>query len=390
MAPKYSVTIWIGSPKHRKGPKSHNGWKSLDLQAVLLLQGLVLLPEGVDTVNHGLDEGDLGVSQPVLVGHVVGAAIEATRLSTGSTGLDCELLAPLLQGVKTLLGVSGQVDHDGGPHAGSEVGGAGVDVAKLLGKGEVLAGLSLDGVTLLHGDDPHLVLLVHLQEEGLGLVVEDSTALGPVTLHAGNDEVAVTRDEEEMVVDQLLADLLVHASQGVVGTGEVTGQLGEGALQQALNSQPLVLGDARGQTEAINGTSNPDTGGVDGHLGVDVALDLLDVHVGGVLGVSRDAMVLLDEGVEDLGEVLVAIPVSGVDAAVLVVELDGALAARLEGAAGGLGGDVLQFVPLLLGHVLGDQGVGGQDGGEFAGHDVTLWTSCRSESSNKSLGCSRR
>ena len=46
----------------------------MDLQAVLLLQGLVLLPEGVDTVNHGLDEGDLGVSKPVLVGHVVGAA----------------------------------------------------------------------------------------------------------------------------------------------------------------------------------------------------------------------------------------------------------------------------------------------------------------------------
>merc|ERR1719458_2037807 len=175
MAPKYSVTIWVGSPKHRKGPKSHNGWESLDLQAVLLLQGLVLLPEGVDTVNHGLDEGDLGVSQPVLVGHVVGAAIEATRLSTGSTGLDCELLAPLLQSVKTLLGVSGQVNHDGGPHA-------------------------------------------------------------------GNDEVAVTGDKEEVVVDQLLADLLVHASQGVVGAGEVTGQLGEGALQQALNTQPLLLG----------------------------------------------------------------------------------------------------------------------------------------------------
>merc|ERR1719323_2441498 len=158
-----------------------------------------------------------------------------------------------------------------------------------------------------------------------------------------------------------------------------------GRSSEALNSQPLLLGDAGGQTEAIDGTSNPDTGGVDGHLSVDVALDLLDVHVGGVLGISRDAMVLLDDGVEDLGEVLVAIPVSGVDAAVLVVELDGALAARLEGASRGGGGDVLQLVPLLLGHVLGDQGVGGQDGGEFAGHDVTLWASCRSESSNKSL-----
>ena len=69
-------------------------------------------------------------------------------------------------------------------------------------------------------------------------------------------------------------------------------------------------------------------------------------------------MVLLDDGVEDLGEVLVAIPVSGVDAAVLVVELDGTLTARLEGASSGGGGDVLQLVPPLLGHVLGHQGVG--------------------------------
>ena len=73
-----------------------------------------------------------------------------------------------------------------------------------------------------------------------------------------------------MVVDQLLADLLVHASQGVVGSGEVTGQLGEGALHQALNSEPLVLGDAGGKTEAIDGTSDPDTGGVDGHFRLNI------------------------------------------------------------------------------------------------------------------------
>merc|ERR550517_541597 len=50
-------------------------------------------------------------------------------------------------GVKTLLGVSGQVNHDGGPHAGSEVGGAGVDVAEPLREGKVLARLSLDRVS---------------------------------------------------------------------------------------------------------------------------------------------------------------------------------------------------------------------------------------------------
>ena len=50
-------------------------------------------------------------------------------------------------------------------------------------------------------------------------------------------EVAVTRDEEEVVVDQLLADLLVHGSQGVVRASEVTGQLAKGALHQLLNGK---------------------------------------------------------------------------------------------------------------------------------------------------------
>ena len=110
---------------------------------MLLLQLLVLGPEGVDSVNHLLDQLNLGVPEPVLVGDIVGAAcgvqvlkgiqsdvrvdqltVEAAGLSTGSTGLDSQLLAPRLEGIKSLLGVSGEVNHDGSPHAGSEVGGA--------------------------------------------------------------------------------------------------------------------------------------------------------------------------------------------------------------------------------------------------------------------------
>merc|ERR1711970_893659 len=38
----------------------------------------------------------------------------------------------------------------------------------------------------LHGDDPELVLLVDPGEEGLVLVVEDTAALWPVTLHTSH------------------------------------------------------------------------------------------------------------------------------------------------------------------------------------------------------------
>ena len=75
-----------------------------------------------------------------------------------------------------------------------------------------------DVTALLHGDDPELVLLVDPDEEGLGVVVEDAAALGPVALHAGGDEVLVARDEQEVVVDELQPHLLVHAEQRVVVT----------------------------------------------------------------------------------------------------------------------------------------------------------------------------
>merc|ERR1719347_2047963 len=243
----------------------------LCLDSVLLLELLVLLPEGVAAINHDLDELNLGVSQTVLVGDVIGEAIKATGLSTGSPGLDSQLLAPLLEGIKTLLGVSGEVDHDGCPHASAQVGGAGVDVAVLLRQGEVLATLSLDRVShsldatgkaredlldvssLLHGDDPHLILLIDPEQEGLLSIVEDATALGPVTLHASGSEVAVSRHEEEVVIDKLLADLLVHASEGVVGASKVTSQLGESVLHESLNSDTLLLGDSGGESVAIDG-----------------------------------------------------------------------------------------------------------------------------------------
>ena len=44
------------------------------LHAVLLLELEVLLPEGVDAVDHALHELDLGVAEAVLVRDVVGVA----------------------------------------------------------------------------------------------------------------------------------------------------------------------------------------------------------------------------------------------------------------------------------------------------------------------------
>merc|ERR1712002_1016400 len=344
----------------------------VNLHAVLL-EFQVLLVQSVDTVNHGLDKLDLGVSQSVLVGDVISVSGLATRFTTGATGLDSEFLAPLLQSWETLLGPSGEVNVDRGPHASTQVGGAGVDVAELLRQLEVLARLSLNTVldsldatgqpledtldvtTLLHGDDTSLILLIDPDQEGLSLVVEDATALGPVTLHTSNLQVGVTRHEEEVVIDKLLADLLVHASEWVVGTSQVTLEPLEGSGDELLNTNTLLLGDSGGKAESLDGAADTDPDGVDWDFGVDVPVDLGGVHVGDVLEVGGESVVLADQRVEDIGEVDVGVLVSGVDAAVLVVELNSASNGLGQGEARGLGDDSAELVPFLLGDVLGHQ-----------------------------------
>jgi len=87
------------------------------LHAVLLLPFKVLLPQGVDTVNHDLHQLHLGVAQTMLVGDVIGVASLATRLSSGASGLDSELLTSCLQLVNSFLGPSGQVNVDRCSHA---------------------------------------------------------------------------------------------------------------------------------------------------------------------------------------------------------------------------------------------------------------------------------
>jgi len=350
---------------------------------VLLLQFKILLPEGVDTIDHGLDKLNLGVAQAMFVGNVVGVTGLATRFAAGTTGLQAKSFAPLLQLVNRILGPAGQVNVDGGTHASAQVGGAGVDVAELGGEQELLATLGLDGVTdsgdapgetledtlditaLLHGDDAELILLVDPDKEGFGSIVEDATALGPVTLHTSDLQVGVTRHEEEVVVDELLADGLIHTGQGIVVTSQISFQLGESVLHEGLNINTLLLGDAGGKTESLDGTADTDSAGVDGDFGVNVGGDFGGIHVRGVFEVSSKTMVFADEGIEDILEVNVGVFITSIDTTMLVVEVNSASDSLGKGEARGLGDVVSQFSPFVGGDVLGDQGVLGFDIGEW-------------------------
>ena len=171
-----------------------------------------------------------------------------------------------------------------------------------------------------------------------------------------------------MIINKLLTDSLIHTSERIVVTSKIIGELAKGAAHQLLNINTLLLGDSGGETESINAATNTDTGGVDWSSGINVASDLVDIHVRSVLSIRADSMVVLDDGIEDLGEVLVAIPISSVDTAVLVVELNGAGSSLSNGEATGLGLNVLDLVPSLLGDVLGHQRMSRLDDRELSRH----------------------
>merc|ERR1719391_1448824 len=223
---------------------------------------------------------------------------------------------------------------------------------------------SLDITTLLHGDDTGLVLFIDPEEERFGIVVEDTTSLGPVTLHSSDSQVTISTHEEEMIINKLLSDLLVHSSERIVRSSKIAGQLGQSAAHQLLNIDSLLLGDSGGQTKSINVPSNPDSGGVDRDFGINVA----DIHVRSVLGIRGDSMVFLDDGIKDLCKVLVRVPAAGIDATVLVVKFNSTSTGLGEGETTGLGLNVLHLIPAFLGHMLSHKGVLRLDFREFSRH----------------------
>ena len=81
---------------------------------------------------------------------------------------------------------------------------------------------TLDITTLLHGDDSELILFVDPDKECFGCVVEDTTALWPVTLHTSYLQVWISRHEEEVIIDQLLSDSFIHSSQWIVVARKIT------------------------------------------------------------------------------------------------------------------------------------------------------------------------
>ena len=135
-------------------------------------------------------------------------------LTVGTSDLDVVLCGDGLELV-LLVAEPGELDVDGSAETGSEVGGAGGDVAEVVVVSELslplnasnTSGKSLEDLTdvraRLHGDDSELIFLVDPHKEGLVLVVEDTSSLGPFSLEEGRLKILVVTLEEEVVLGEL-------------------------------------------------------------------------------------------------------------------------------------------------------------------------------------------
>ena len=164
----------------------------------------------------------------------------------------------------------------------------------------------LDVAAVLHGDAAHVVLLVDPHQEGLVLVVEDASGIGPV---AGSTAVGQhivgsgLLEQETLALEQVLLRL-GHATQRVVLASKVSRHTGQSIAQEALHGAALLAVSGGGKGQGVDGTTGADAGGhnvlvellglLRGHLQVgEVHVRL--VGIGGLVSVPA-----LDDDVHDV------------------------------------------------------------------------------------------
>jgi hypothetical protein len=212
-------------------------------------------------------------------------------LTVSTADLDVVLVGDSLE-LYLVLGKLGELDVDGSAESCAEVGGAGGDVTEMIIVSELAdvfnvsggAGKAVEhGVdigTLLHGDDTELILFVNPDKESLVFVVEDTTALGPVTVETASLEETISLLEKEMVSNELFLIFLGHAVKGVESTCEVIGE-GLASLGNLLHDfHTLFVSDTRAKGEFCEIATNANTGR-DNHLCV-VTLESGGDQLGGV------------------------------------------------------------------------------------------------------------
>merc|ERR1719326_926505 len=145
------------------------------LNSMSFSQSNIFLVESVDSVNHLLHKFNLTISQPMLVGDIIGDTSLSSGFSASSTRLKVKLLASGSKDLGSQLGPAWEVNVNRGSHSCAKVCRAGMDVTISFIQHEVMSRFFLDRIldsldtscqpvehlldvaTLLHGNDSQLV-----------------------------------------------------------------------------------------------------------------------------------------------------------------------------------------------------------------------------------------
>jgi nitrate/nitrite transporter NarK len=162
----------------------------------------------------------------------------------------------------------------------------------------------------LHRYDSELVLFVDPDEEGLVVVVEDATGLGPVVLKATRFEIFVTTLKEEVISNKLLLFFFSHFGEGVVFALELALKSVKSCNNFLFDCKALLTVDRGSKREFGKITGNTNAGGV--NHGVLIrrevgAVKLGVVHRTDVFVVWTMTVVSLDDAVHKWCKIVVAL-----------------------------------------------------------------------------------
>merc|ERR1712088_927164 len=108
--------------------------------------------------------------------------------------------------------------------------------------------------------------------------MENTATFGPVSLHTSSNQIFVTRNEKEMVIDQL-----------------------------------LIASNSGGKAETFNASAHTNSGTVNWCGWVDISDNFGMIHVGCMFETLGKSMVFHDEGVKDISKDLVGVLITSID-----------------------------------------------------------------------------
>lgn len=170
--------------------------------------------------------------------------------------------------------------------------------------------------SLLHGDDAKLIFFIHPDEEGLGVVVEDTTATGPVALQATGCKILVVILEEEVILLQLLLFSSIHGLEWVELAFEITIERLSGLDDFFHDLKSVCLVDARAKRVRGEVAADTDTSGIDHSSFIwreGRSNKVFSAHFRMVNGIGLVSMVVLNDPVKERSERPVRVVTTCVD-----------------------------------------------------------------------------